>query len=98
MCQRLSGGAFQIWASFHASAFKLLSGQLRKFQSSSNVIRSSCATCSSHLFFEYIDNDKDLYVAAPALEGADLKPEEHIWWSSKAEWLCMNDGIATRPE
>jgi hypothetical protein len=98
MCQRQSGAAFQIWTAFHASKFKLLSGQLKKYQSSANVNRSSCSTCSSHLFFQYIDNDKEIYVAGPALEGPDLKPREHIWWNQKTDWLCLSDGIETRAE
>jgi hypothetical protein len=40
----------------------------------------------------------DIYVAAPALEGTDIKPQEHIWWSSKLDWLCLNDNIETRDE
>lgn len=98
MCQRQSGGAFQVWVSFYANQFKIVAGQVKKYQSSANVVRSSCATCSSHLFFQYLDNDKDIYVSGPAIEGPDLKPQEHIWWRSKAEWLCLSDDIETRSE
>lgn len=98
MCQRQSGGAFQVWVAFHVRDFKILSGQLKKYQSSVNVIRSSCPTCSSPLFFQYLDKPEDIYVVGPALDGPDLKPQEHIWWSSKAEWLCLNDGAEIRSE
>lgn len=98
MCQRQSAGAFQVWAAFNANDLKVISGTVKNYKSSANVIRSSCSTCSSHLFFKYIDNDKDIYVSAMALDGADIKPETHIWWTSKQEWLCMNDGIETRPD
>jgi hypothetical protein len=96
MCQRQSGGAFQVWAAFNAACLTVLSGEVKRYRSSENVIRSSCSTCASHLFFQYVDNDQDIYVTAPSLEGADLTPKEHIWWCSKVTWLCLNDGIKTR--
>ena len=97
MCQRQSGGAMQVWVQFLKSDFKLKSGNVKKYVSSANVVRSSCSNCSTHLFFEYIDNPDDFYVCAPALSGPDLKPELHIWWNSRLNWLCFSDDISTRP-
>lgn len=96
MCQRQSGGAFQIWASTSKKNFKLTSGIPKKFQSSANVFRSSCPTCSSHLFFEYKDAPGDLYITTVSFDDPEIIPEQHIWWSSKLKWLCLNDGIETR--
>lgn len=96
MCQRLSGGAFQTWVAFYAKELHLISGQQKDYRSSDKVIRSSCPTCSTHLFFRYIGNDEDIYITASALEGEDLKPQAHIWWNSKVQWLCLNDGIEVR--
>jgi hypothetical protein len=93
MCQRLSGGALQVWAGFKISDLKIFAGQPKEFSSSENVVRSSCPTCSSHLFFRYIDNNEDIYIASPALNGPELPPTQHIWWKSKMNWLCLDDEL-----
>jgi hypothetical protein len=93
MCQRQSGGAFQIWAMIQSKGLILISGQLKEYESSENVRRSSCLTCSSHLFFRYLNNDARIFVTTASLDDYQVQPNTHIWVSSKIDWLCLNDSI-----
>lgn len=98
MCQRLSGGGFQVWVQFEQKELKILTGKPKDFSSSSRVVRSACPNCSSHLFFRYTDSATDLYITAPSLDGSEVQPEQHIWWKSKMNWLCLDDNITKREE
>jgi hypothetical protein len=93
MCQRQSGGAFQLWAMCRAEDLQLISGRPKEFNSSKNVGRGSCPKCSSHLYFRYLDNTKAIFIAATSLDDVDLRPNSHIWVGSKLSWLCLQDGI-----
>jgi hypothetical protein len=95
MCQRLSGGAFQIWAMVENTGLSI-SGTPKVFKSSKNVERSFCGTCASHLFFNYLDDSKHRFVTVTSLDNPDTRPKSHMWVDSKLPWLCLDDGIPQR--
>lgn len=96
MCQKISGGPFQIWAQCLPADVQFLQGSLRDYSSSANVIRQSCANCGSHLFFKYLDQDDQIYVTSTSLDDPNaVEPNLHIWFKRKISWLKLSDHIPT---
>ncbi len=95
-CQRLSGGAFQIWALFNPNDLSITSGKPKDISATEKTVRQFCATCGSHLFFKCSNRDDLMYVAVTTLENPHLKPDRHVWTNRKIEWLSLSDGIEVR--
>ena len=71
MCQRATGSYFAPLANVELDDFKVTSGELAIYHSSSIAKRGFCATCGSPLTFSYTEKD-DISVTIGSLDDPDL--------------------------
>jgi hypothetical protein len=97
MCQRASGGAFQVYASVPLAALRWTSGQPRIYRSSSWASRGFCADCGSPLVFIYDPKPERVWITVASLAHPDsLTPTEHWGVESWLPWLRIDDGLPRR--
>jgi len=75
-----------------------LSGVLNRYTTSSStndeVLRKFCAKCGSPILNEPSSHPNIIALKASSLDDASwLKPEAHIWVSSKQTWLNLNGDL-----
>lgn len=101
MCRKAHGAAFSTFAQTGKSDLRVLTGEdkLRNFQSSSFVERAFCSECGSSLFFRHAARPDAVWVAVGSLDGdPGLRPQAHIFTSSKACWHEIEDRLPKFPE
>lgn len=93
-CRRVCGAPFVTWVSFKRTNFSFTYGTPTRFKSSDNVERSFCNRCGTALTFEEATRSQWVDVTVGSLDQPnDLSPEDHIWTSSRLNWLHINDGL-----
>ncbi len=93
LCQRWTGGPFFARAVFLAEAFSH-TGQTTRWPTSPRVDRLSCARCGTPMFSQPNDEPARTGVSLATLDDpAALRPECHIWVSSKLDWVRLDDGL-----
>ncbi len=93
ICRKIHGTPFATYVK--TSGVKWLAGEdkIRHFQTSENFHRCFCGDCGSVLP-ETIDGADFSFVAAGALEGdINVRPEKHIFATSKADWYEIPDDL-----
>ncbi|HVY33989.1 MAG TPA: GFA family protein [Caulobacteraceae bacterium] len=98
LCQKAQGAAFLAAGSFAKSAVSI-QGRTARYQSSYRLFRHFCPDCGSSLFIEPIDAPERLAVHLATLDdpGA-IRPQMHIWTSSRLDWIKFDDGLPQYPE
>jgi hypothetical protein len=99
-CQRQSGSAFGMSLSIPASAFELLSGNLKFFEvvCDSGRIKTCafCPTCGTRIYHR---TDAGISVKAGTLDDTSfLRPSSHYWTKRKQPWVPIPDGADTFPD
>ena len=98
MCQRASGSAFAEIMFVEGEAFSLSQGDLKKFQSSDNLLRYFCTECGSPISIERTTSGR-VGVHAGALDDPDaFQPTMHICTSGLQPWLELTDGLPAYAE
>jgi hypothetical protein len=99
-CQRQSGSAFGMSLFVPASAFRLLSGELKFFEVVCDSGRTkSCAFCPSCGTRIYHRTDANISIKAGTLDDtSSLRPTAHYWTSRKQPWVVMPEGIPGFPD
>jgi len=86
------------WLTFEAAYFKVLSGELRNYQSSPGVTRRFCAVCGSPITYE---NDRDtgsIDVTTASLDDPDrFPPAREVWLEHKIAWEATNGTLDQLP-
>jgi hypothetical protein len=98
MCQKFHGAAFSTFGEVRLENLHWISGQekLKSFTASNKSIRQFCNNCGSSLLFCSIYNQQSgtIELAISTLDDAkDLKPDAHIYTSSKVTWITVNDDL-----
>lgn len=98
ICRRISGAAFVTWVGVksESSQFRLIQGNqyLSTFKSSADGARQFCRQCGSHLFFRSSRWDGEIHVTRATLKSDELaRPSAHVFYSDKADWMCMHDEL-----
>ena len=90
-CQKATGSAFFVRAQFPHAAVSV-EGKTEKRFSSQELARHFCPKCGTPLFAE---RAPDLFsIALGTLDDpAAIRPQVHIWLSSKVPWLTLSDGL-----
>lgn len=94
MCRRAHGAAFATYAALRRDRMRVAAATdaLRRYASSAKVVRESCATCGSPLFFWHADRPEVVSVALGTIEDDPIgRPIAHIHWASRACWLDLAD-------
>jgi hypothetical protein len=70
---------------------------LRRYRSSPTAVRSFCGTCGSPLFFQSDRWAGEVHVARASIPGAlDREAQAHAFFSDKADWVSIGDGLPRR--
>lgn len=101
MCRRAHGAAFATYATLRSDRVRVIAepDDVRRYASSEHVVRESCATCGSPLFWRRVDHPEVISVALGTLDGDPIgRPQAHIYWASRACWLELEDALPKRDE
>ena len=97
-CRKASAAPSVAWLTFDIARFKVLSGDLRTFRSSSGVTRKFCAVCGSPITYE---NDRDpgsIDVTTASLDDPNrFPPAREVWLEHKIPWEVTNESLAQFP-
>ena len=97
MCRRAHGAPYVTWFGAVRERFKITSGEaaLVRFQSSEHGVRSFCGRCGSQLFCELEEHPGIVDVVLASMrEPLDRRPQMHVWFSDRAEWVNVGcDGL-----
>lgn len=99
MCRRAHGAPYVTFVGVDASRFRLVAGgdRLVRYASSEGASRSFCGACGSTLLFEGERWAGEVHVARAAIPGPiDREPEAHAWYSDRAPWVHVADGLPLR--
>jgi hypothetical protein len=88
LCRRASGAPVVTWVTVAPGDFTLTRGRVRKYRSTPQGERGFC---------DALNLPGELDVTAATLDDPEaVRPESHIWTSSRIGWLVMNDGLPER--
>lgn len=93
-CRAAAGAAFVTWVGVPDAQFRLLSEErkVRRFPTSPGVLRSYCAECGSHLFFQSVRWPGETHVVRAAFDGnIDRVPHVHTYWEDHVAWAPIAD-------
>ncbi len=96
MCQRSHGAAFVTWFAVNRACFSVDEGaeHLVRHASSDHGSRTFCGRCGSSLFCELDSHPEQVDIVLANMKGPlDRAPQMHIFWSDRAEWMELNDGL-----
>lgn len=98
LCQRAMAAPFLAQASFPRAAVAIV-GETARYRSSPRLFRHYCRDCGTSLFLEPVDAPERMAVPIAALDDpAAIRPEMHIWVSSKVAWLELGDALPKYPQ
>ncbi len=93
-CRRASGAPFVTWIEVESSQFRLVKGELSRYESRPQVVRGFCASCGTQLTYQHADELDVLDVTACSLDTLDsVTPEDHVWCDRMVPWLVLADGL-----
>jgi hypothetical protein len=99
MCQKLSGAPVLSWASFDLEHFQYTKGAPQVYVSSSYGQREFCAACGSQIAFRDNQRQGTIEINVGTMEEPErMKPEYHIWCSSRIDWFDTNDNLPRHAE
>ncbi len=96
MCRRAHGAGFVTWISVPREQFRIESGgeHLSRFSSSDHGARSFCTRCGSSLFCESETHPERIDIVLANMETSlDRRPEAHVYFDDRAEWIFVEDGL-----
>ncbi len=97
MCRKFHGSAFATFGEAKSENFKWVSGetQIQSFTAENGTIRKFCPKCGSSLIFQdSLDTTDVVEFALGTLDSdIEIKPDVHIFVSSKANWLDIRDDL-----
>jgi hypothetical protein len=98
MCQKLSGAPVLAWASFRLEHFAYTKGSPKVYRSSSHGQREFCADCGSQIAFRDRERQGTIEINVGTMDDPEkLKPEYHIWCSSRISWFQTDDTLLRHP-
>ncbi len=97
MCRKFHGSAFATFGEAKSENFRWVTGedQIQQFTADNGTIRKFCPTCGSSLIFQDSINTTDVVkFALGTLDSEiEIKPDVHIFVSSKANWVNISDEL-----
>lgn len=97
-CQKAMAAPFLAQAQFPRAAVTI-SGTTARHRSSERLFRHFCPACGTRLFLEPVDAPERIGIPLATLDQPEaIWPEQHIWVSSKVDWLEIADGLPQHPQ
>ena len=96
MCRRNHGAGYVTWLALPRARFVLESGEkeLTRYASSDHGTRSFCRRCGSSLFCETTHDPDRIDIVLANMQGPiDRRPEMHIFFDDRADWVFVDDGL-----
>ena len=96
MCRRNHGAGYVTWIALPRTQFRLESGaaDLTRYASSDHGTRSFCRRCGTSLFCETTHDPGRIDIVLASLQGpVDRRPEMHIYFDDRADWVFVDDGL-----
>ncbi len=96
MCQRNHGAGYVTWFAVSRSRFSVDEGEdaLVHNASSDHGTRSFCGRCGSSLLCESTHHPHQVDIVLANMESTlDRVPQMHIYWSDRADWTVVSDGL-----
>lgn len=98
ICRRTTGAPFVTWATFPAAQFAFTAGTPSEVRTTPRAVRAFCARCGTALTFREQARPHSVDVTVGSLDRPDvLRPNTHIWTSSRLGWLHVDDQLAQYP-
>ena len=99
-CQRQSGSAFGMTLLVNEADFRLTQGEVKTFVSTSAAGRAKlgafCPRCGTRIYHKPEWRPGTVSVKPGTLDDTSgLKPDMHIWISSKQPWVTIPDRVET---
>ncbi len=97
-CQRQSGSAFGMTIVVNEEDFRLIKGELKIHTSKSQAGRAKlgafCPECGTRIYHKSEWRKGTVSVKPGTLDDTRwLKPEMHLWTSSKQPWVIVPEGV-----
>jgi hypothetical protein len=97
-CQVLSGGAFRTVVRVPTDAFRLLSGEPKKYvkqaESGNRMIQAFCSECGSPIYGSHVDHPAYYGLRVATLrQRYALPPKLQIWCRSAHSWASSLDHL-----
>lgn len=97
-CQRQSGSAFGMTLLIDEADFRLIEGDLKTYASTSEAGRAKlgafCPDCGTRIYHKPAWRKGTVSVKPGTLDDTRaLKPDMHLWTSSKQPWVTIPDGV-----
>jgi hypothetical protein len=93
-CRKTASAPDLPFATFPATAFEIMQGELTDFRSSADVTRSFCGRCGSPLTYRHDKKPDKLDIMTCSLDDANASPPTfHVWASHKPTWTVIGDGL-----
>jgi hypothetical protein len=88
MCRKATGGVLVPWITVAASAFHVVKGDLRHYQSSAQAVRGFCPDCGTQITFAHESRARQLDVTHGSLDDPDaFPPKRQFFASSRLKFL-----------
>ncbi|MBT5415103.1 MAG: GFA family protein, partial [Rhodospirillaceae bacterium] len=85
------------WFTVAPRDFSLTRGRLSTYKSTPGAERGFCSSCGSPITFFAQTSPEDLDVTACTLDDPEtIRPDRHIWTTTRLSWLHMADGLPDR--
>lgn len=95
-CRKQHGAPFSTFGRFRRDGFRYTRGddRVKSFRSSEHIERTFCADCGSNLEFRVDLLPDVVWMAAGSFdEETAVRPDAHIFATSKASWFEITDGL-----
>jgi hypothetical protein len=99
-CQRQSGSAFGMTLPVNEVDFRMTKGEVKTYASTSAAGRGKlgafCPDCGTRIYHKPEWRKGTVSVKPGTLDDTSwLKPEMHLWTSSKQGWVTIPEGVKT---
>lgn len=97
-CQRQSGAAFGMTLVVAEDDFRIVKGEAKTYASTADTGRDKlggfCPDCGTRIYHKP-EWRKGTYSVKPGTldDTSGLKPDMHLWTSSKQPWITIPDGV-----
>jgi hypothetical protein len=95
-CRKHHGAPFSTFGQFKREGFRFTRGadRVKSFQSSEQIERTFCSDCGSSLEFRVGFLPDLIWLSAGSFdEDPPIKPDAHIFATSKASWFDITDDL-----
>jgi hypothetical protein len=90
-CRLASGAPSVGWLVVERHHFRVLSGRLTTFRSSTPVLRGFCQRCGTPLTYEHDDSPSRIEFTTATLDRPEAHPpSREIWLSEKIAWMSTD--------